>query len=1005
MDVDLLRPGTVPISPDTILWFEFLLKPELLKEHLRKSNPDPSPTDLIIKFLSIHNEQKDQETKASDAESDIVKPDDGVGKRSLKNLALKILSLKIAAFLKWDLDVLENKLPLPMQVTLLHDLQYLAQEKDFDLNNVSEVAVTSGPSHLVFAVALYNRWVLRAIVHNHVSPKQNRQNSSSIPGLQDSNYVPPQVLDELMHSLEKQAANSIAVLNRLTTIPAPLMPTPETFNVLTEDSASVCQNWAEGITISDDEFHCQLHFDLAQYHFFREDYHAVQDNISKAATLHKKLVTCGTNLVYCTATAAQIKGYSNACEMVRVQVPTVSPQTDLLHQLHRSIRDQYTGIVSILQADNVRREIPLVYRATLELDIQGALSSGKFTVARDLLLQVQTLNVVRKVIGGEPQCTEYIQVLRHPGTADKAVDMLISALKAVIGSLGTDERHRVKIFILHLIAQSDKGSLLTELVLNSPELSSLFTKIELKKDDLEGVAVPELLLTTNWNVPVASQNKGRLPAGMVEQQLISTYDPKEVKDLIVKLGGMKPIRPLWKINPKWDLPIPLKNIVSILPRGSLQDFSYIIMAKARELVAQKDYAQAIDLLSKVEQETKSNGSVSNNIMNKVTKLISWEVLLVQIIQFFADWPHGIIGTEQLIAGCKQCLAAIQSGESVVPRVEVQEQCMLCLLNLGQWDYLVASDKRWTHFELPQALAAACQDVIKYKGTKKVCKDAWDIVLPVFGPSSQQKRSSSGASVHRDSPTMGSGYTRASLHQLLMRLREPTVLSVALSLLARLHNVLKDDNHQELSCEHVGLWPAVVSNSNSYHSKGVAEMLSQLLLQALKYHPNNVSWLKLVADLCFVLGHYKASLSYYLKAAILVSDFFSQPLPRAVMDDLTFRRMIKCCSQLQCHTQAAVLCQFLEETDYATAFKSLGDVKSSSCSDSMDSYYNCIWDITILEFLVHLHSKRGEHQRKHQAMRVLGLLELNANNNKEIQREAANLRKSRFLRALARQFVC
>lgn len=39
MDVDLLRPGTVPISPDTVLWFEFLLNPNLLKEHLSKHSP------------------------------------------------------------------------------------------------------------------------------------------------------------------------------------------------------------------------------------------------------------------------------------------------------------------------------------------------------------------------------------------------------------------------------------------------------------------------------------------------------------------------------------------------------------------------------------------------------------------------------------------------------------------------------------------------------------------------------------------------------------------------------------------------------------------------------------------------------------------------------------------------------------------------------------------------------------------------------------------------------
>ena len=42
----------------------------------------------------------------------------------------------------------------------------------------------------------------------------------------------------------------------------------------------------------------------------------------------------------------------------------------------------------------------------------------------------------------------------------------------------------------------------------------------------------------------------------------------------------------------------------------------------------------------------------------------------------------------------------------------------------------------------------------------------------------------------------------------------------------------------------------------------------------------------------------------------------------VYSDSVLRRMIKCCSALKCHTQVAVLCQFLEETDYVIAFKAL-----------------------------------------------------------------------------------
>jgi len=83
------------------------------------------------------------------------------------------------------------------------------------------------------------------------------------------------------------------------------------------------------------------------------------------------------------------------------------------------------GVVSILQTDNLHREIPQVYRDTLELDIQGAMSSRKFTVARDLLLQVQTLNVVRRVVTGTLTCGDYIHRLQTQG-GSKAVDFLFS---------------------------------------------------------------------------------------------------------------------------------------------------------------------------------------------------------------------------------------------------------------------------------------------------------------------------------------------------------------------------------------------------------------------------------------------------------------------------------------------------------------------------------------------------------------------------------------------------
>lgn len=82
-----------------------------------------------------------------------------------------------------------------------------------------------------------------------------------------------------------------------------------------------------------------------------------------------------------------------------------------------------------------------------------------------------------------------------------------------------------------------------------------------------------------------------------------------------------------------------------------------------------------------------------------------------------------------------------------------------------------------------------------------------LVLVAFGPNRDQpqKRSSNSGS-------SGSGVSRdiaASIAVTLTRLREPMVLTVVISLLARLRNVLRDESSLELHTQYLSLWPAGV----------------------------------------------------------------------------------------------------------------------------------------------------------------------------------------------------
>lgn len=126
----------------------------------------------------------------------------------------------------------------------------------------------------------------------------------------------------------------------------------------------------------------------------------------------------------------------------------------------------------------------------------------------------------------------------------------------------------------------------------------------------------------------------------LEQQVISSYNPRELRDLLVKLSAKDSSRPVWKINSHWVLPIPLQSVIMSISRGFLQDYGYILLAKSKELMLLKDWKAAIDLLYVLENEIQSNATSATN---KLSKLISWEILLIKINQLLEEWPALNIG--------------------------------------------------------------------------------------------------------------------------------------------------------------------------------------------------------------------------------------------------------------------------------------------------------------------------------------------------------------------------
>lgn len=87
-----------------------------------------------------------------------------------------------------------------------------------------------------------------------------------------------------------------------------------------------------------------------------------------------------------------------------------------------------------------------------------------------------------------------------------------------------------------------------------------------------------------------------------------------------------------------------------------------------------------------------------------------------------------------------------------------------------------------------------------------------VALPVFVKEAT-KRNSAGIPLHhnhRDSPVSSGGMSSTTLWAFLSQLREPFMITLALSLLARIHNVLKDDSKFDIHVDYVNMWPSSIS---------------------------------------------------------------------------------------------------------------------------------------------------------------------------------------------------
>ncbi|XP_030644992.1 integrator complex subunit 8 [Chanos chanos] len=983
--------GSRPNTPPQTSWFEFLLDQSLLEKHLQKASPDPSPVQLVIQFL-------EQASKPSVNDQNQVQPPAD----NRRNRTLKLLALKVSAHLKWDLDVLEKGLTIPVLNMLLNELLCVSKvppgvkHVDLDLSTL--------PPTTAMAVLIYNRWAIRTIVLSSFPEKQTK------PGPHQLNMLnivqqEKELTENILSVLKEQATDSIMVLEGALNIKKDFyIHTLRTLDLLAADPSTAngeTESSTAGLRISADELHCQVHYDLGGIYFQQgcsdpSAYEKAREHFRTAKELLSKL---DSGALHCHLDEKRLDGYWNACRaLTGASDPTDTQLTPYGH-INNFIKTQnYQALIEAFIKDNVTLSLPNNFRHSILLELLHRVQKGE-RMLEEVCHKLCVCNAVRDALEGQVLSVRFQQLLLKP--TKQSVSFLLEVCSKSLDKELTSEtaKRNLALFLKTLCERLEEVPLafmvsshkLFMELLHDEEKKMLLDQMRKRSATVNLSAKP---LPSFYDIPAsASVNIGQL-----EQQLILSLDARRIRQILIELHGMAE-RPFWRVNSKWEVPTDYISVILAIKDNLTRDLVYILMAKGLHCITIKDFAHARQLFSAcLELVTEFSPKLRQVMLN--------EILLLDIRAHETGAAEG--STERpppdLVSRVRGYLE--MRIHDLPLRQIVGEECVAFMLNWRENEYLTLQVPQSLvnnnpYIKLGQLLASTCKELPGPKESRRTAKELWDVVVQICSVSSQHKRANDGrVSLIKQRESSLGILPRSKFITFVKKLREPLVLTTLISLFVRLHSIVRDDIVNEVTAEHLSIWPSTLPNLQSVDVEAVAVTVKELVTYALTLNPNNQSWLITQADIYFVTNQYSAAMHFYLQAGTVSSDFFTKAVPPEVYTDQVLKRMIKCCSLLNCHTQVAVLCQFLREVDYMTAFKALQEQNSH---DSMDSFYDYIWDVTILEYLTHIHHKRGEIDKRQVAIKAIGQPELNSSNPEEVLQLAAQKRKKKFLQAMAKLY--
>ena len=316
------------------------------------------------------------------------------------------------------------------------------------------------------------------------------------------------------------------------------------------------------------------------------------------------------------------------------------------------------------------------------------------------------------------------------------------------------------------------------------------------------------------------------------------------------------------------------------------------------------------------------------------------------------------------------------------------------------------------------LSAELNKPEKSTNTRKIARSVWDFFVDVFNEKVGPKRmniDSTKLDFFVQSSCLVSDEqiaVRESLRRIFFLLNNPQVSRILISAISTIQTIADSSVNLEVYSEYRHLWPSSLASSSSLNMSYIHDLLHALYIRHLSViEPFDASCIRTVADLYFTMSNYADALKLFLQMFVSATKFFfiidnvkGNDEIGEEMTEKCIRAMMNSSLRLNKYTHGTLFAQLIsEKDDYQLIFKSLQE-RVNTIADEMDEVYDCLWDISLVEFLTYLNTCRGFIDKRNACFRLCASNNINAANPNEIFEKTIEIKKTCFFLKLLKHYL-